>query len=111
MVWQFNPWTGARRERLEIERDAEGKLLALSRENPSLLSWDSLFAKVHGAHGAMLGLEKAGWTCDLDYQEYVVTVSRGALKLAFRLKEPAEEERLYILLRDETSRRVVVSFY
>ncbi|ALX10285.1 hypothetical protein P350_01330 [Burkholderia cepacia JBK9] len=108
MVWLFDPWTGKRRERMEIERDEEGRLLALSREDPSLLLWDSLFAKVHGAHCAMLGLEQAGWTCDLDYDAYVVTAARGALKLAFRLKEPAEEERLYILLHDETLLRVVI---
>lgn len=106
VVWLFNPWTGLQRERLEIERDADGWLLEVPGEAPAA-DWSPRFVKERGADKALGLLELAGWTVDLDSLRLEMVVSRGSLTLTFKLMEPADEERFYILLHDETQRRLM----
>ncbi len=106
VVWLFNPWTGELRERLEIERDADGRLLAPPGEKTAV-EWDPHFVKARGADRALGLLEQAGWTGHLDAQGLVVTVSKGPLMLTFDVMAVADEERFYTLLHDETLRRSI----
>ncbi|ARL97314.1 hypothetical protein [Burkholderia pseudomallei] len=106
LVWLFNPWTGHERERLEIARDADGRLLAPPGEEPAV-EWDPRFVKARGADRALGQLELAGWTGELDALRLEVTVSRSALVRTFRLTEPMDEERFYTLLHDEALRRLM----
>ncbi|MDO3515176.1 hypothetical protein Q3P06_25150 [Ralstonia pseudosolanacearum] len=103
LAWLFNPWTGNQRERLDIERDRDGRLLDESDREPGA-AWALNFVKDCGASRALTWLESAGWTGDLDSARLVVTLSKGPFALTFRLKERADEERLYILLHDEAFR-------
>ncbi|NKA35766.1 hypothetical protein GO300_03823 [Ralstonia solanacearum] len=102
LVWLFNPWTGCQRERMEIERDQEGRMLCPPGDD-SVGPFLPDYVKMTGAIWTIGKLEVAGWTIDLNYGEATVTASKRGLTLTFNLYDPMDEERYYTLMHSEAS--------
>lgn len=100
MLWLFNPWTGCQRERMEIERDQQGRMLC-SPGDRSVVPFMPDYVKMTGAIWTIGRLEGAGWAIDLNYGAATVTASKKGLTLTFNLNDPMDEERYYALMHSE----------
>lgn len=102
-AWAFNPWTGHRRSRLDIEQDPDGRLLIPTGEKPTG-EWERHILMELRASGALGQFKRFGWAGKLDAQQLIVKLSKDEQALTFRLTDPDDEERYYGLLNLEAWR-------